>query len=106
MADTTLSSSSDSEMTEMKVEIKSSQLLKCHLCFQKFTRKSFLLKHLKEHDDIRKEIKDYQPLEDSQANAKIEKVSSDSDLSDDQKHSQVAKCRFCGDRFIKKIISV
>ena len=100
MADSTLSY--DSDMTEMEVEIKSSQLLKCHLCFQKFTRKSFLRKHLKEHDDIRKEITDYQPLQVSQANTKIEEVSSDSDLSEDQKHSQVAKCRFCGDKFLRK----
>ena len=100
MEDSSLSS--DSDMTEMEVEIKPSQLLKCHLCFQKFTRKSFLLKHLKEHDDVRKEITDYQPLQDSQDNTKIETVSSDSDLSQDQKHSQVAKCRFCGDKFLKK----
>ena len=100
MEDSSLSS--DSDMTEMEVEIKASQLLKCHLCFQKFTRKSFLLKHLKEHDDVRKEITDYQPLQDSQDNTKIETVSSDSDLSQDQKHSQVAKCRFCGDKFLRK----
>ena len=100
MEDSSLSS--DSDMTEMEVEIKPSQLLKCHLCFQKFTRKSFLLKHLKEHDDVRKEITDYQPLQDSQDNTKIETVSSDSDLSQDQKHSQVAKCRFCGDKFLRK----
>ena len=100
MEDSSLSS--DSDMTEMEVEIKASQLLKCHLCFQKFTRKSFLLKHLKEHDDVRKEITDYQPLQDPQDNTKIETVSSDSDLSQDQKHSQVAKCRFCGDKFLRK----
>ena len=100
MEDSSLSS--DSDMTEMEVEIKASQLLKCHLCFQKFTRKSFLLKHLKEHDDVRKEITDYQPLQDSQVITKIETVSSDSDLSQDQKHSQVAKCRFCGDKFLRK----
>ena len=100
MADS--SSSSDSGVTEMEVNIKPSQLLKCQICFQKFTRKSFLLKHLKKHDDMRKKITDNQPIEDSQTNAKIEEVTSDSDISDDQNHSQVVKCRFCGDKFLRK----
>ena len=76
MADS--SSSSDSGVTEMEVNIKPSQLLKCQICFQKFTRKSFLLKHLKKHDDMRKKITDNQPIKDSQTNAKIEEVTSDS----------------------------
>ena len=100
MADS--SSSSDSGVTEMEVDMKPSQLLKCQICFQKFTRKSFLLKHLKKHDDMRKKITVNQPIEDSQTNAKIEEVTSDSDISDDQKHSQVVKCRFCGDKFFRK----
>ena len=72
--------------------VKSSQMEKCHLCFLKFPRKSLLLKHLKEHADIKKEIE-----------APLEEVSTDSDsLDHSQKYSQVSKCRFCGDKFLRK----